>query len=68
MTRAQFSTIIAPLFDSYNGMVSTASVEELRRSILAWLDQHCSLTVLRPGNIAHRHVGAVISPINTWVL
>ncbi|XP_013388124.1 MLX-interacting protein isoform X4 [Lingula anatina] len=44
-----FSTIIRPLFDSYNNMVSTASAEELCRTVLAWLDQHCSLVALRPG-------------------
>lgn len=43
-----FSIIIEPLFESYNGMVSTASVEDLCRSTLSWLDQHCSLTALRP--------------------
>ncbi|TKS83624.1 Carbohydrate-responsive element-binding protein [Collichthys lucidus] len=44
----QFSIIIEPLFESYNGMVSTASVEDLCRSTLSWLDQHCSLPALRP--------------------
>ncbi|XP_011616316.1 carbohydrate-responsive element-binding protein isoform X2 [Takifugu rubripes] len=43
-----FSIIIEPLFESYNGMVSTASMEELCRSTLSWLDQHCSLPALRP--------------------
>nr|XP_043898577.1 carbohydrate-responsive element-binding protein-like isoform X3 [Solea senegalensis] len=43
-----FSIIIEPLFESYNGMVSTASVEDLCRSTLSWLDQHCSLPTLRP--------------------
>ncbi|XP_051966033.1 carbohydrate-responsive element-binding protein-like [Xyrauchen texanus] len=43
-----FSVIIEPLFESYNGMVSTASVEDLCRTTLSWLDQHCSLPVLRP--------------------
>ncbi|XP_061196266.1 MLX-interacting protein-like isoform X2 [Saccostrea echinata] len=43
-----FSTIIQGLFDTYNNMVSTASVDELCRTTLAWLDQHCSLVVLRP--------------------
>lgn len=47
-TRCQFSIIIEPLFESYNGMVSTASMEELCRSTLSWLDQHCSLPALRP--------------------
>lgn len=43
-----FSTIIQGLFDTYNNMVSTASIDELCRTTLAWLDQHCSLVVLRP--------------------
>ncbi|XP_048873370.1 carbohydrate-responsive element-binding protein-like isoform X3 [Brienomyrus brachyistius] len=43
-----FSVIIEPLFESYNGMVSTASVEDLCRTTLSWLDRHCSLPALRP--------------------
>ncbi|KAK3082837.1 hypothetical protein FSP39_006713 [Pinctada imbricata] len=43
-----FSTIIRGLFDSFNNMVSTASMDELCRTTLAWLDQHCSLVALRP--------------------
>uniref|UniRef100_A0A8C9ML39 MLX interacting protein like n=1 Tax=Serinus canaria TaxID=9135 RepID=A0A8C9ML39_SERCA len=43
-----FSIIIRPLFESFNGMVSTASVESLTQTSLAWLDQHCSLPALRP--------------------
>ncbi|KAM9782328.1 carbohydrate-responsive element-binding protein isoform 1-T1 [Syngnathus typhle] len=43
-----FSIIIEPLFESYNSMVSTASVEQLYQSTLSWLDQHCSLPSLRP--------------------
>ncbi|XP_015255954.1 PREDICTED: carbohydrate-responsive element-binding protein-like isoform X2 [Cyprinodon variegatus] len=43
-----FSIIIEPLFESYNGMVSTASAEDLCRSTLSWLDQHCALPALRP--------------------
>ncbi|NXG14354.1 MLXPL protein, partial [Grallaria varia] len=43
-----FSVIIRPLFESFNGMVSTASMESLTQTSLAWLDQHCSLPALRP--------------------
>ncbi|KAM8834941.1 carbohydrate-responsive element-binding protein isoform 1-T1 [Synchiropus picturatus] len=43
-----FSIIIEPLFESYNGMVSTASVEDLCQSTLSWLEQHCSLPAIRP--------------------
>uniref|UniRef100_A0A8C5P6F4 MLX interacting protein like n=1 Tax=Leptobrachium leishanense TaxID=445787 RepID=A0A8C5P6F4_9ANUR len=43
-----FSMIIRPLFESFNGMVSTASIRDLRETSLEWLDQHCSLPALRP--------------------
>ncbi|KAJ7309796.1 hypothetical protein JRQ81_007865 [Phrynocephalus forsythii] len=43
-----FSIIINPLFETFNDMVSTASLEELNQTALAWVDQHCSLPVLRP--------------------
>lgn len=43
-----FSMIIKPLFESFKGMVSTSSLEEFHRTALSWLDQHCSLPVLRP--------------------
>ncbi|NWV62832.1 MLXIP protein, partial [Malurus elegans] len=43
-----FSIIIKPLFESFNEMVSTTSFKDLRETALAWLDQHCSLPVLRP--------------------
>ncbi|XP_059511482.1 carbohydrate-responsive element-binding protein isoform X2 [Stegostoma tigrinum] len=42
-----FSFIIRPLFESFNGMVSTGSLDDLYQSALAWLDQHCSLPALR---------------------
>ncbi|XP_059549453.1 carbohydrate-responsive element-binding protein isoform X3 [Myotis daubentonii] len=44
----QFSILIRPLFESFNGMVSTASLQSLRQTSLAWLDQYCSLPALRP--------------------
>jgi len=44
-----FSIIIRPLFDSFNNSVSTASADELCRTVLTWLDQNCSLVALRPG-------------------
>lgn len=43
-----FSILIRPLFESFNGMVSTASLQSLRQTLSAWLDQYCSLPVLRP--------------------
>lgn len=48
LTWAQFSILIRPLFESFNGMVSTASLQSLRQTSLAWLDQYCSLPALRP--------------------
>ncbi|XP_034548665.1 MLX-interacting protein isoform X2 [Notolabrus celidotus] len=43
-----FSIIIKPLFDSFNGMVSTTNQAELFQTTLQWVDRHCSLPVLRP--------------------
>ncbi|XP_035641604.1 MLX-interacting protein-like isoform X5 [Oncorhynchus keta] len=43
-----FSIIIKPLFESFNGTVSTTSEGELCETTLQWLDRHCSLHVLRP--------------------
>jgi MAX-like protein X len=43
-----FSILIRPLLDTFNNSVSTASVDELCRTVLAWIDQHCSLVDLRP--------------------
>ncbi|XP_040203010.1 MLX-interacting protein isoform X1 [Rana temporaria] len=43
-----FSIIIKPLFDSFNDIVSTASIEELYSTTVEWLEHHCSLPALRP--------------------
>ncbi|XP_026575095.1 MLX-interacting protein [Pseudonaja textilis] len=43
-----FSAIIEPLFETFNEMVSTTSLQELNRTAFLWLDKHCSLPVLRP--------------------
>ncbi|KAM8961228.1 MLX-interacting protein isoform 2-T2 [Pelodytes ibericus] len=43
-----FSIIIKPLFESFNDMVSTTSIEEMCNTTLEWLDLHCSLPSLRP--------------------
>ncbi|XP_061758285.1 MLX-interacting protein isoform X4 [Nerophis ophidion] len=43
-----FSAIVKPLFESFNNMVSTTSLAELRRTTLEWLERHCSLMALRP--------------------
>ncbi|KAJ7994273.1 hypothetical protein DPEC_G00264180 [Dallia pectoralis] len=43
-----FSIITKPLFESFNGSVSTTSKGELCETTLQWLDRHCSLPMLRP--------------------
>ncbi|CAJ1068176.1 MLX-interacting protein isoform X1 [Xyrichtys novacula] len=43
-----FSIIIKPLFDSFNGIVSTTNQAELFQTTLQWLDHHCTLRALRP--------------------
>ncbi|XP_064369477.1 carbohydrate-responsive element-binding protein-like [Dromaius novaehollandiae] len=43
-----FSTIMKPLFESYSKAVSTSSTEDFCQSVLGWLEQHCTLPVLRP--------------------
>ncbi|XP_056414613.1 carbohydrate-responsive element-binding protein [Hyla sarda] len=43
-----FSILVRPLFESFNRMVSTASMTDLRETSLEWLDTHCSLPALRP--------------------
>ncbi|KAM6906843.1 carbohydrate-responsive element-binding protein isoform 2-T2 [Xenentodon cancila] len=60
-----FSIIIEPLFESYNGMVSTASVEDLCRSTLSWLDQHCALPALRPMVLSSLRLLSTTTPILT---
>ncbi|XP_043094951.1 MLX-interacting protein isoform X2 [Puntigrus tetrazona] len=43
-----FSVIIQPLFESFNGTVSTTNNTELCETTMQWLDRYCSLPVLRP--------------------
>ncbi|XP_049326697.1 MLX-interacting protein isoform X5 [Astyanax mexicanus] len=43
-----FSIIIKPLFESFNGSVSTTNESELCETTLQWLDRDCALPVLRP--------------------
>ncbi|XP_075151514.1 MLX interacting protein mondo [Haematobia irritans] len=40
--------ILEPLLSSYTSTVSSASLDELRRTAFLWVDQHCSLVDLRP--------------------
>ena len=48
----QFSVLMRQLFEEYNNMVSTVNVEEFCRTVLGWLEQHCSLPALRPGEFS----------------
>lgn len=43
-----FSVIIQPLFESFNGTVSTTNHTELCETTMQWLDRYCALPVLRP--------------------
>ncbi|XP_060762780.1 MLX-interacting protein isoform X2 [Neoarius graeffei] len=43
-----FSIIIKPLFESFNGNVSTTNKSELCETTMQWLDRDCALPVLRP--------------------
>lgn len=43
-----FSIIIKPLFESFNGSVSTTNESELCETTMQWLDRDCTLPVLRP--------------------
>lgn len=47
-----FSVLMRQLFEEYNNMVSTVSVEEFCRTVLGWLEQHCSLPALRPAALS----------------
>lgn len=40
--------IFKPLFESFNTAVSVSSMEELSRTAVLWVDQHCSLMEMRP--------------------
>ncbi|XP_063225432.1 MLX-interacting protein isoform X2 [Bacillus rossius redtenbacheri] len=43
-----FSILFEPLLETFNSAVSTSSLEDLYRSTLLWVEQHCSLVELRP--------------------
>lgn len=47
----QLGLILEPLLTSYTSTVSSASLDELRRTAFLWVDQHCSLIDLRPGKL-----------------
>ena len=64
-----FSMLGDSLLNSYNANVSTASVDDLSRSAMAWLDQHCSLNQLRPGEYSLKQLQTVFLHLDleTWV-
>ncbi|XP_048341678.1 MLX-interacting protein-like isoform X2 [Sphaerodactylus townsendi] len=43
-----FSVVIKPLFESYTRTVGTGSIKDFCQSVLSWLEQHCTLPILRP--------------------
>ncbi|XP_063145099.1 MLX-interacting protein-like isoform X2 [Candoia aspera] len=43
-----FSVVIKPLFESYTRTVNTGSIKDFCQSVLNWLEQHCTLPILRP--------------------
>ncbi|XP_011503431.1 PREDICTED: MLX-interacting protein [Ceratosolen solmsi marchali] len=43
-----FSILLEPLMVSFNTSVSTSSIEDLYRTTILWVEQHCSLVDLRP--------------------
>ncbi|XP_022238060.1 MLX-interacting protein-like isoform X2 [Limulus polyphemus] len=45
-----FSMIMEPLLNSYSSSLSTAStnLEEMCKTVLVWLEHHCTLSALRP--------------------
>lgn len=42
-----FSIMVRPLFDSYTETTCTASLEDFCRTVLLWLEKHCSLPIFR---------------------
>ncbi|XP_060117880.1 MLX-interacting protein-like [Heteronotia binoei] len=43
-----FSVVTKPLFESYTRTVNTGGIKEFCQSVLSWLEQHCTLPILRP--------------------
>ncbi|KAG8125387.1 hypothetical protein E2320_020582 [Naja naja] len=43
-----FSVIIKPLFESYTTTVNTGNIKDFCQSVMNWLEQHCTLPILRP--------------------
>ena len=42
-----FSSLISPVFDYYNSMVNTETLEKFCQSVNVWFTQHCSLNNVR---------------------
>ncbi|XP_065344094.1 MLX-interacting protein isoform X3 [Cloeon dipterum] len=43
-----FSFLMRPLLVSYSATVSTANLDEMVRTVMQWVEQHCTLSELRP--------------------
>lgn len=43
-----FSLLFRPLLLSFNNFVSTSSLDDLYRTTIVWIEQHCTLVDLRP--------------------
>lgn len=43
-----FSLLFRPLLTTFNNVVSTTSMDDLYRSTMLWVEQHCTLVDLRP--------------------
>ncbi|XP_057657511.1 MLX-interacting protein isoform X1 [Diorhabda carinulata] len=43
-----FSLIFKSLLNSFNSLVSSSSLDDLYRSTMLWVEQHCTLSDLRP--------------------
>lgn len=52
----QFGQLFEPLLNSYNATVSTASMDELGRTSMLWIDNSCSLMEVRPGERKRIHL------------
>jgi len=50
----QFGLISEPMLTSFNATVSTANMDELCRTTMLWIDNHCSLMEIRPGKLLIR--------------
>lgn len=59
LSTVQFMPSSSRCSKSFKGVVSTSSLDELHRTALSWLDEHCSLPILRPSKWGHGGVSQV---------